>query len=105
MSRLNPPGHPTQMRLLALVPSVCGITTDDLGDAAQEDGLNVTFDPSFDALTIDGYPLYPALRRMRRKGWLIFDRHVTPPVWARTPTGTARLNHPVPAPPRMEVHA
>lgn len=82
------------MRLLALVPADEWADTDRLLLAADAD-------PSLDVAVVSGevmlggHSFTTSLRRLRRRGWVVQDRHATPQLWTRTPRGTAQLSAPV----------
>ena len=84
------PDLPTQLDLLAHVPPGEGATTDAIGAAARQAGMDLHLTTEGFYLG-NGYALEAALRLLRKQGWLIYKRHNDPPMHVRTPTGTTRL--------------
>lgn len=85
--------EPHAIEVLRLVPADEWTTTEAVTRAAIDRGIAaVDAAGPVVAFTVAGVPIERVLRVLRRHGWVIYNRHVDPPRYQRTPTGSVALD-------------
>jgi hypothetical protein len=82
------PPRAAALDLLTVLPTDRWITTGQVAEAALKAGLPITVSDDGTSVLVDGKDLAWLLRKLRRHGWAVYNRHVDPPAWKRTPTGS-----------------
>lgn len=64
--------------VVPLVPEQAWLTTEQIQQALDAQGIDV-------------FGLESVLKRLKRRGWLLWNRYNDPPGWGRTPSGSAAV--------------